>query len=85
MFECIRIGYFFTALALGLMYVYMWTPPPQVVIKFPSPHNAGKVIYRDRDENCIKYRSDRVACPVDRSKMRQQPIMEDFRSRGPRK
>jgi hypothetical protein len=84
MFECIRAGYFFTALALGLMYVYMWTPPPQVVVKFPSPYNAGKVIYRDRDHNCVKYRSERVTCPMDQSKVRPQPIMEEFRSSFPK-
>ena len=77
-FEHVRLGYFVVSLAIGLLYVYVSTPSPRVVVQFPSPHNAGKILYRDRDNNCFKYDAQRVTCPADRSLVRPQPIVEDF-------
>jgi hypothetical protein len=74
----IRPLYFFAAFAVGLMVCYMMSPKPDVVVKFPSPYNAGRVIYKDKAANCYKYSADKVPCPSDGSKVKPQPIMEDF-------
>lgn len=68
--------YFFIAFAVGLVAVYYTTPPPVVVTKFPSPYNAGKVNYRSvQDDNlCYTYRASSVACPLDQSLIRKQPV-----------
>ena len=65
--------YFFSAFAIGLFFCYMLTPPPEVVIKFPSPYNAGNVLYRDKSNSCYVYKADAVECPLDKSRIRQQP------------
>lgn len=70
--------YFFIAFSLGMLIVYLSTPTPEVILKFPSPYNAGKVIYRDKANSCYKYHADDVACPKDRSLILPQPILEDF-------
>ena len=36
---------FIIALGVGLMITYVTVPPPKVVIKFPTPFNAGKIVY----------------------------------------
>lgn len=36
---------FIIALGIGLMVTYVTVPPPKVVIKFPTPFNAGKIVY----------------------------------------
>lgn len=70
--------YFFVAFSLGILFVYISTPPPEVVLKFPSPYNAGKVLYKDKANSCYRYKAVDVACPKDKSKIRPQPILEDF-------
>lgn len=50
--------------AIGILYTYLVTPPPRVVVKFPSPYNAGKVLYRDDADACFMFKSDPVACEV---------------------
>jgi hypothetical protein len=67
--------YFFLSFAIGIMIVYVMNPPPNIVLKFPSPYNAGKVIYKDKADSCYKYRAQKVPCKGDTP----QPIHEDFR------
>lgn len=65
--------------AIGILYTYLVTPPPAVIVKFPSPYNAGKVLYRDRSDTCYMFRSDAVACS---GPILQQPLLfEGFNPR----
>lgn len=48
--------------AIGILYTYLVTPAPKVIVKFPSPFNAGKVMYRDSSDTCYMFRSDAVEC-----------------------
>ena len=77
----LRPLYFFLAFGVGLLCCYFITPPPKVVVKFPSPYNAGQVVYKDSAENCFRFNADKVDCPADPGLTRPQPLMEDFRSR----
>jgi hypothetical protein len=72
--------YFSLAFGIGMLIVYISTPPPQVVVKFPSPYNAGKVVYTDKAGECYTYGVERAACPRDKSIVKPQPIQEDFRA-----
>lgn len=81
MLQKINVFYFILAFAIGLFVCYIMAPAPEVVMKFPSPYNAGSVLYKDKSDTCYRYRADRVECPLDRSKIKPQPIMEDFRHR----
>ena len=76
--EKIHPLYFFISFAVGLFFCYITTPKPELVLKFPSPYNAGKITYHDKDNNCYRYKADKVACPADKSLIKDQPIMEDF-------
>jgi hypothetical protein len=58
------------------------TPPPEIILKFPSPYNAGKVTYKDKSNTCYKYRAENVPCTADAKngiKITPQPILEDFK------
>ena len=63
MLRKIRPLWFFAAFAFGLLVCYILTPPPELVMKFPSPSNAGKVTYRDKEDNCFAFQAQPVACP----------------------
>jgi hypothetical protein len=78
LFRSIRPLWFFAAFAVGLLMCYVMTPPPEVVVKFPSPYNAGKVVYKDKAQNCFVYNSDEVACPKDRAHVRPQPVVAEL-------
>lgn len=66
--------YFFISLFIGLLLTYSTTPPPEIVIKYPTPENAGKIIYKDNANNCFKFLSEQVDCPNDISKINKIPI-----------
>jgi hypothetical protein len=80
LFAKIRPLYFFVAFSVGLLACYIMTPPPNVVVRFPSPYNAGKVVYKDKGQSCYTFSADQVECPTDAL---PQPLSEDFRQRTP--
>jgi hypothetical protein len=82
MLRSIKLHYFLISFAVGLFLVYVFHPPPTVVVKFPSPYNAGKVVYEDKNNSCYKYKADRVDCPKDKSLVKPQPLFEDFSGRA---
>ena len=64
---------FIIAFAIGIFYVYISTPKPHVVIKYPTPYNADKIVYKHYDTNtCYKYKVEEVK-PVDNAI--EQPII----------
>lgn len=74
----INVKLLLLAFAVGLLVCYVMAPTPEVVVKFPSPYNAGNVTYRDKVGTCFKYRAEKNECPLDKNLVRDQPIMEDF-------
>lgn len=67
--------YFILALAVGLFFVYITNDNvPDVILMYPTPNNAGKVIYKDSADVCYKYEKEEVKCPTDKSKIKQMPI-----------
>ena len=62
------------AFALGLLYCYVTKPKPELVVKFPSPQNAGKVVYHSDDDTCFKYEASKVECPRDKNLIKPQPV-----------
>lgn len=62
---------FIVAFGMGLMLVYVTNPRPRVVIKFPTPLNAGKVVYRE-DGECYRYSAEEVDCDSYGSRVRPQ-------------
>lgn len=65
---------FFIAFAIGLLMCYATQPTPEVVVKFPSPFNAGDITYSDKSNNCFKFKAEKVSCPIDKSLIKPQPI-----------
>ena len=62
---------FLVALCLGLFYTYITAPMPEIVIKYPTPFNAGKITYVDKNNVCYKYKMEKVNCPIDQSKIKK--------------
>lgn len=79
MLTYIRAPYFVAAFAVGMLYVYLWTPTPRVVVRFPSPHDVQPHVYKTETGSCFMYEAEKVPCPADASRVRPQPVaVEDF-------
>jgi hypothetical protein len=76
LFKKIQPLYFFLAFAIGLLLCYVTNPKPEVIVKFPSPYNAGQIIYKDKADSCYKYSASKVTCPTDKSLIKPQPLQE---------
>ena len=73
--------YFLVSLAIGMFLVYITTPPPEVIIEYPTPDNAGKVIYkdsnisdRDGEDGCYTYMAKQVSCPTNEEDIMKTPF-----------
>lgn len=57
--------YFWSALFVGMLLTYVTAPKPHVIIKTPTPDNAGQITYIDDNDVCYKYEKKEVICPMD--------------------
>ena len=76
-FDFIDPFYFLMALCVGLLYTYVSTPPPHVVVKYPTPFNAGKITYVDDAGVCYKYKVEPKQCPTDPKRIKKMPIAQN--------
>jgi hypothetical protein len=76
MFRFISPIYFFLSLGIGLFVVYIMSPQPKIVYKFPSPYNSEKVTYNNGD-SCFKVKAEQVECPSDDSLIKSQPLIQE--------
>lgn len=55
--------YFILGFAVGILYIYTTYTPPRVIWHHPSPENAGRVVYQDKENHCYRYLTEEVKCP----------------------
>ena len=65
---------FIISLFLGIFIIYSVTPPPKIIVKYPTPENSGRVIYKDEAHNCFKVISSEVNCPDNTSLIKSIPV-----------
>jgi hypothetical protein len=63
---------FFFAFILGIIYVYLDSPKPKLVIKYPTPYNAKKITYKGLSDECYQLEATQVECTDDAI---EQPIV----------
>ncbi len=63
---------FCIAFVVGLIFVYIDSPKQREVIKYPTPYNSNKLVYRSTSENCYKIKAEEVKCTTASI---QQPII----------
>jgi hypothetical protein len=56
--------YFFIAFFVGMFFVYVLAPTPEVILRYPTPTNAGKMVYQDHADTCYVYDAKKVSCPA---------------------
>jgi hypothetical protein len=63
---------FFVAFILGLIYVTLSVPKMRKIIKYPTPYNADKILYKGLSGDCYKFKAEEVNCD---DKSIPQPII----------
>jgi hypothetical protein len=53
---------FLGAFCIGLIVIALTEERPEVIIRWPTPKNAGLVTYLDRASNCYEYKPKEVDC-----------------------
>lgn len=65
---------FIISFMIGLYICYTSMPPKKIIVKHPTPQNAGKTIYQDENDNCFKYDSEIVDCPSNTEEILNHPL-----------
>ena len=56
---------FFVSFCIGVLFVCLVEAKPEVIVRWPTPDNAGLVTYVDRANNCYEYEPKEVGCTDD--------------------
>ena len=59
----INLFIFSLSLFIGLFFVYICAPKPEVIIKYPNLKNYKDLKYIDENNKCYKYEPKKVKCP----------------------
>ena len=54
---------FLISLAIGIFFVYLSNPKPEVIIVYPTPENVGNIQYKDKAGMCFEFEATDVVCP----------------------
>ena len=54
---------FIVSLIIGLFFVYISHPSPEVILVYPTPDNTDKLLYKDKAGTCYKFEQEQVNCP----------------------
>ena len=75
LFQKINMNYFLISFCIGIFVCYITKPIPKIIFKYPTPNNVKDTIFTDKHENCYKYESETVECPIDKNKIKSETSM----------
>jgi hypothetical protein len=70
----INIPIFIISLALGIFVTYITAAPTKTILVYPNPENIDKILYKDKADNCFKYKAQEVKCPKDEKDIRSYNV-----------
>jgi hypothetical protein len=74
MFQHIRLVPLLIGLVIGIIGILFVKPTQNVIYKYPTPENAGKIVYKDKNDVCYVYKAQQVDCDKNESKLKDFPL-----------
>lgn len=65
---------FLISLSIGLLFVYLNEPIPNIIYVYPTPDNLNDIEYKDRVGNCYTFQANEIACPQDSNLINSIPV-----------
>ena len=69
-----RIIPFLVGIAVGVLVVFYYKPPPMIVHEYPHPENVKERVYKDNNGVCYKYDSKEVDCDKNEETLKVYPL-----------
>jgi hypothetical protein len=73
-FKYISFPAFLISLAIGLLFVYITNDEPKIIYIYPTPDNSDKVLFKDKADNCYKFKANEISCPLLKLNVHKIPI-----------
>ena len=70
----ISIPVFILSFAIGMVYIYMSSPPTRNILIYPTVDNNSKFQYIDKAENCFTFEAKENKCPFNTGPLKTIPI-----------
>jgi len=74
MLQYISLPIFLISFSIGLFFIYILGPEMKPIYIYPSPENVGKVLFKDKADNCFLFEEKNIECPKDETKIFGIPI-----------
>jgi hypothetical protein len=74
MLKHIKLFPLLSGIIIGLLGIYFIKPIQNIIYKYPTPENSGKLIYKDKNGVCYKYDSSVVDCDKNEDKLKDFPL-----------
>lgn len=74
MLNHIRIGPLFTGIIIGIIGIFFIKPEKTIIYKYPTPENADKLVYKDKNGVCYKYLTKEVDCDKNEARLKDFPL-----------
>jgi hypothetical protein len=59
---------------IGIVAILFINPEKSVIYKYPTPENAGKITYKDKNGVCYKYTATQVDCDKNETRLKDFPL-----------
>jgi len=74
MIKHIKIVPLIIGFVIGFIAIMAIKPEKSIIFKYPTPENAGKVVYKDKNGICYKYSTKMVNCDKNQSRLKDFPL-----------
>ena len=74
MINHIKLLPFVVGLVIGVIAIIFIKPEQIITRKYPTPENAGKITYKDKNSICYKYAAKQVDCDKNESRLKDFPL-----------
>ena len=74
MIKHFRLLPFLIGIVVGVIAIMFVKPEKTVVYKYPNPEGGEKIVYKDKNGICYRYKATKVDCDKNQDKLKEFPL-----------